>query len=159
MSELVGSVCLGLADLVTDGITYARLVHGDIAVPNKGYKAAYTMVLCFAVVATVLSLAYRLRNASLVRGHVRKLGEQGLQGRKVGRASALRQQAQQHQWELEQTHRTKVILQLALLSVAAQGAEPLRADPRACAMRPCHRSLVGCRFADVRHELLYDICR
>jgi hypothetical protein len=42
-----------------------------------------------------------------------------------------RQQAQQHEWELAQTHRTKVISMLALLSVATQGSLPLQAAPNA----------------------------
>jgi hypothetical protein len=117
VSELVGSIFIGLADVITDGITYARLRSGDIAVPNEGYKAAYTTVLCFGVVTTALSLAYRLRNARLVRAHMMKLGQQG---HAVG-ASVARRQAQQYEWELAQTHRTKVVASLALLAVAVQG--------------------------------------
>ena len=37
---------------------------------------------------------------------------------------AARRQSQQNEWELAQTYRTKVILSLELLSVAAQGALP-----------------------------------
>ena len=118
MSELVGSTCLGLADIITDAITYARLRSGDM--PNEGYKTAYVVVLCFGVVTTALSLAYRLRNARAVRAHVRELGEQG---RTIASASAARRQAQQNEWELAQTHRTLVILSLALLSVAMQGMD------------------------------------
>ena len=117
MSELVGSVCLGLADLITDAITYARLRSGDVAVPSEGYKAAYAAVLSVGAVTTVLSLLYRLRNAHIVRAHLRKLGEHG----RAKSTSEARQQAQQHEWELVQTHRTKVISMLALLSVATQG--------------------------------------
>ena len=120
MSELVGSVCLGLADLITDAIAYARLRSGDVAVPNEGYNTAYLAILCLGVVSTALSLAYRLRNARAVRAHVRELGEQG---RTIASASAARRQAQQNEWELAQTHRTLVILSLALLSVAMQGMD------------------------------------
>ena len=120
MSELVGSTCLGLADIITYSIAYARLRSGDVAVPNEGYKSAYVVVLCFGVVTTALSLAYRLRNARAVRAHVRELGEQG---RTIASASAARRQAQQNEWELAQTHRTLVILSLALLSVAMQGMD------------------------------------
>ncbi len=117
MSELVGSIFIGLADVITDGITYARLRSGDISVPNEGYKAAYTTVLCFGVVTTVLSMVYRLRNAALVRAHVLELGKQG----RAASVSEAGQQAQQYEYEIAQTHRAKVILSLALLSVAAQG--------------------------------------
>jgi hypothetical protein len=136
VSELVGSVCLGLADLITDAITYARL--GDVMVPSEGYKTAYVVILCFGVVTTALSLAYRLRNARLVRAHVRELGEQGraiaqqnewelaqTYRTRARSSSTVRRQAQQHEFELAQTHRTKVILSLSLLSVLAQGAFPL----------------------------------
>jgi hypothetical protein len=123
VSELVGSVCLGLADLVTDGIAYARFANGDIVVPNEGYKAAYAAVLCFGVVTTALSLGYRLRNAHLVRAHVLELGQQG----RAASVSEARRQAQQHQYELAQTQRMKVVSSLALLSVALQGALQLRA--------------------------------
>ena len=118
MSELVGSVCLGLADLITDAITYARLRSGDVAVPNEGYKAAYAAILSVGAVTTVLSLLYRLRNAHIMRAHLREFGQQHGQTENTSEA---RQQAQQHEWELAQTHRTKVISVLALLSVATQG--------------------------------------
>jgi hypothetical protein len=117
VSELVGSVFVGLADVITDGITYARLRSGDVAFPNEGYKAAYTTILCFGVVTTALSLGYRLRNARLVQAHALKLSLQG----HILNASAERQQAQQHEWELAQTHRTRIILSVSLLSVAVQG--------------------------------------
>ena len=127
MSELVGSVCLGLADLITDAITYARLQSGDGAVPNEGYKAAYAAALSVGAVTTALSLLYRLRNAHIVRAHLRELGKQG----RTKSFSVARRQAQQHEWELAQTHRTKVISILALLSVATQGSPPLQAAQNA----------------------------
>ena len=100
MSELVGSACLGLADLITDAITYARLQSGEVAVPSEGYKAAYAAVFSVGAVTTVLSLLYRLRNARIIRAHLRKLREQG----RTENTSVARQQAQQHEWELAQTH-------------------------------------------------------
>ena len=127
MSELVGSVCLGLADLITDAITYARLRSGDVAVPNEGYKAAYAAVLSVGAVTTALSLLYRLRNAHIMRAHLRELRERG----RTENTSVARQQAQQHEWELAQTHRSKVISLLALLSVATQGSLPLQAAQNA----------------------------
>jgi hypothetical protein len=117
MSELVGAVCLGLADLITDGITYFQLASGDIAVLNEEYKAAYIAILCFGAVTTVLSLAFRLRNARLMQAHLLELGQQR---RTVG-ASEARRQLQQNEWELVQTHRTKTTLSLSLLSVVVQG--------------------------------------
>ncbi len=117
MSELVGSIFIGLADVITDGITYARLASGDIAVPNEGYKAAYTTVLCFGVVTTVLALGFRLRSARLMQAHMLELGQQGC----AVSVSEARRQAQQHEWELAQTHRAKVVGSLTLLSIAAQG--------------------------------------
>ena len=131
MSELVISVCLGLADLITDAITYARLRSGDVAVANEGYKAAYAAVFSVSAVMTVLSLLYRLRNAHIMRAHLRELGEQG----RTENTSVARQQARQHEWELAQTHRTKVISMLALLSVATQGSLPLQAAQNARVLR------------------------
>ena len=118
VSELVGSVCLGVADLITDALAYARLQSGEITVPNDVYHAAYAVVLCFGVVTTVLSLGYRLRNARLMRAYVLELGKQD----QKASVSAARKQAQQHEWELAQTHRTTIIASLALLSIVAQGA-------------------------------------
>ena len=158
MSELVGSVCLGLADLITDAITFARLRSGDVAVPNEGYKAAYAAVLSVGAVTTALSLLYRLRNAHIMRAHLRELGEQG----RTESTSVARQQAQQHEWELAQTHRTKVIAALALLSVVTQGSLPLQAAQNARVSRGATmrqdrgQDPAGCRrFADVHHQLLY----
>ena len=126
VSELVGSVCMGLADLITDGITYSRLQHGDIVV-DEGYKAAYVSLLCFGGVTTLVALAYRLHNVHLVRAHLVELGQHVLGDVRTVSAGELRQQVQRHEWELQQTHRTKVILSLSLLSIMAQGALPLRA--------------------------------
>ena len=109
---------MGVADLITDALAYARLRSGEIKVSTDVYHAAYAVVLCFGVVTTVLSLGYRLRNARLMRAYVLELGKQD---RKAS-VSAARKQAQQHEWELVQTHRTTVILSLALLSIVAQGA-------------------------------------
>ena len=111
-------MCLGVADTVTDGITCGRLLHGDVVVPNEGYKKAYVVVLCFGVVASLLSLGYRLHNARLVRAQLLKLGRQG----RAESTSDARRQLQQNEWELTSTHRAKVILSLALLSVVLQGA-------------------------------------
>ena len=157
MSELVGSVCLGLADFITDAITFARLRSGEVVVPNEGYKAAYAAVLSVGAVTTALSLLYRLRNAHIMRAHLRELREQG----RAESSSVARQQAQQHEWELAQTHRTKVIAALALLSVVTQGSLPLQAAQNARVSRGAtmrqDRGLdpTGCcRFANVYHQLL-----
>ncbi len=131
MSELVGSVCLGLADLITDAITYARLASGEVAVPNEGCKAAYAAILSVGAVTTVLSLLYRLRNAHIMRVHLHELSEHG----RTESTSVARQQAQQHEWELARTHRAKLISMLALLSVATQGSLPLQAAQNAPASR------------------------
>ena len=109
---------MGVADLITDVLTYARLKSGETVVPNDLYHAVYAVVLCFGVVTTVLSLGYRLRNARLMRAYVLELGKQDHKAS----VSAARKQAQQHEWELVQTQRTKIIASLALLSIVAQGA-------------------------------------
>jgi hypothetical protein len=75
LSELVGSVCIGLADVITDGIVLSRLLRGRISVPIEGYTPAYTVILCFGVVTTALSLAYRLRNAHMFRVQVLEMGQ------------------------------------------------------------------------------------
>ena len=109
---------MGVADLITDALAYARLQSGEIGDRNDVYHAAYAVVLCFGVVTTVLSLGYRLRNARLMRAYVLELGKQG----QKASVSAARKQAQQHEWELAQTHRTKIIASLALVSIVAQGS-------------------------------------
>ena len=117
-------MCMGVADLITDGIVYARLASGDVAVANEVYKAAYVAILCFGAATIGLSLAYRVRNGLLVRA---SLFELDLRGRTASAStSEARRLVQQHEFELAQTHRTQVILALSLLSVVAQGALPLR---------------------------------
>jgi hypothetical protein len=148
VSELVGSVFIGLADIVTDGIACALLMHGSIPVPSEGYKTAYIAVLCFGVVTTVFSLAYRFHNARLMRVDVLELSEQG----RTASSSAVRRQAQQNEWELAQTRRTKVSLSLGLLSVAAQGPLPLRAS---CMYRPSSPSATGINVIQQRLQ----VCR
>ncbi len=125
MSELVGSVCIGLADIVTDGISYALLTHGNTST-NPGLNTAYVAVLSFGVVTTILSLGYRFHNARRMQAHILELSEKQ---RRTGSSTATRRQAEQHEWELAQTHRTKIILSLGLLSVAAQGLSARR-EPR-----------------------------
>jgi hypothetical protein len=131
-SELVGSVLIGVADILTDGIAYSRLLNGDVKVPHKGYYVAYATILCFGVITIALAIVYRLRNARLMRAHMRELGNTD----PAATVSAARRQAQQHEWELAQTHRTKAILSLGLLNVAAQGPLPLRVS---CMYRPSSR--------------------
>jgi hypothetical protein len=72
---------------------------------------------------------------------------------------------QQHEWELAQTHRTKVTLLLSLLSVIVQGA-PWHVAVRACACRVSPRlresariPVCRCRSAHVCRELLPDLRR
>jgi hypothetical protein len=136
VSELVGSVFIGLADIVTDGIACALLMHGRIPVPSEGYKTVYIAVLSFGVVTTVFSLAYRFRNARLMRENVLELSDQG----RTASSSAVRRQAQQNEWELAQTHRTKVSLSLGLLSVAAQGSLPCERAACTARARPARRA-------------------
>jgi hypothetical protein len=122
VSELVGSMCMGVADLITDGIAFTRLQSGEILVAND-YLAAYVALLSFGAVTTMVALAYRLHNAHHVRANLRKLGQHG----RTASASEVRQKVQQHEFELAQTHRSNVILSLSLLTVVAQGAFSLRA--------------------------------
>ena len=107
---------MGVADVITDGIAYARLLSGEIAVSDE-YKAAYVSVLCIGLVSTTVAMAYRLHNAYLVRAHLLEMGQQDRKVSSIGR-----RQAQQHEYELAQLYRTKVILSLSLLTVVSQGA-------------------------------------
>jgi hypothetical protein len=124
VSELVGSVCFGVADIATDAIVCSRLLHGDVEVPNEGYTAAYVAVMCFGVVAAAVSLAYRLHNARQVRAQLQELAKFG----RIVSATAAQRQAQRHEFELAQTYRTKAILSLSLLSIAVQGAAQAARD-------------------------------
>jgi hypothetical protein len=117
-AQLVFSIFTALANLITDGIVFSHLLRGDLRVSTQAYTAAYATLLSFAVVATVISVAYRITNARLVQAHVRQLAPQS----HPLAAKEAHRHAQQHEWELAQTHRTKVTLLLSLLSVAVQGA-------------------------------------
>jgi hypothetical protein len=115
---LVFSICTALANLITDGIVFGRLLRGELKVSSEIYMAAYATILCFGVVATAFSLGYRIRNARLMRAQLQQIAPQG---QEVA-TSVARRQLQQHVWELAQTHRTKVTLLLSLSSLVAQGA-------------------------------------
>jgi hypothetical protein len=123
---LVLSICMALGDLATDAIVCNSLLRGDLRVSTPIYTASYVVLLCFGVVVTVLSIGYRLRNARLMHAQLQQVAPQG---RAVATGEAHRQ-AQQSEWELVQTHRTKVTLTLSLASVAAQGVQCCRASPR-----------------------------
>jgi hypothetical protein len=118
VGQLIFSICVAIANLATDGIVFDLLLHGDLKVSSEIYTAAYATILCFGVVATALSMGYRIRNAHMVRTQLQQLSPHC----KASAASAAHRQAQQHEWELVQTHRTKVTLSLSLTSIAAQGA-------------------------------------
>lgn len=138
VSETVGSIFMSLADLTTDGLACASLLRGDVEAPHEGYKVAYLTFLSLAVTTTALSLSYQLRNGLLLRSQLLELDEPtrttsaGLRRHLTGPAGSNRprelspyetllRHVQQNEWELVQTHRTKVMLSLALLNVAAQG--------------------------------------
>jgi hypothetical protein len=133
---LVLSICMALGNLATDGIVCSSLLRGDLRVSTGIYMASYVVLLCFGVVVTVLSIGYRLRNARLMHAQMQQVVPQG---RAVATGEALRQ-AQQSEWELVQTHRTKVTLTLSLASVAAQGVRCCRASPSVCesSLPVCH---------------------
>jgi hypothetical protein len=117
------------------------LLRGDLRVTTPIYTAAYVVLLCFGVVVTLLSIGYRLSNARLMHAQLQQVVPQG---RTVATGEA-RRQAQQSEWELVQTHRTKVTLTLSLASVAAQGVRCCRASPRVCASRfPVFHALQIC---------------
>lgn len=132
-----------LADIITDGIACSRLLHGDVSVAaTKTYTVVYIVLLCLGVIATGVSVLYRLRNARLMNSSLKELGQnsarftisarftesdselqrQNSKDRLGGRQQHdFRRQAQQYEWELAQTHRTKVSATLEVLSILLQG--------------------------------------
>jgi hypothetical protein len=134
---LVLSICMALGNLATDGIVCNSLLRGNLRVSTPIYTASYVVLLCFGVVVTVLSIGYRLRNARLMHAQMQQVAPQG---RAVATGEA-RRQAQQSEWELVQTHRSKVTLTLSLASVAAQGVRCRCASPSgyaALSLPVCH---------------------
>ena len=100
-------------------------------VENSGrpYTSAYIAILCFGVTATALSVAYRLKSARAVEEELHKLDadktNQGTLRLAPGQSTAsleAQRAAQQYQWELTRTHRTKVGAMLTILSMVVQGA-------------------------------------
>jgi ABC-type branched-subunit amino acid transport system substrate-binding protein len=116
MTQLVWSICIETADLATDGIACFRVLQSDTL--GKGYKVAYAVFLCLGILSNVASVAYRLRNALLVRMHVAKLADE--RDAPVG-GSERQRQVQSYQWELKQSHRALVVCGLTLMTVAFQG--------------------------------------
>jgi hypothetical protein len=153
--QIVVSLCMELADLITDGVTCYRLIRGDVTGSNETYEAVYIALLCFGAATTVVSIAYRLRNASLMHRNLHKLSTQP---QPVGAVSSslVRQQSQQHEWELTQTHRTKVTAALTIMSIVVQGVCAIVA---ASVHLGFEATAARSRFADVRRELLPDLRR
>jgi uncharacterized membrane protein len=114
-------LCLECVDFATDAIACSRVLRGNVKASSELYKVAYVTVLIFGTVGIVVSVAYRLRSAALVRAHVHMLALKDLQ-RCAEVISEARRGATEFEWELEQTHRTKVSLSLALMTVVLQGA-------------------------------------
>ena len=137
---------LQLADVITDGIACSRLLHGDVSVAaTKTYTVVYIVLLCLGVVATGVSVVYRLRNARWMNSSLKELGQSSARftesDNKLQRQKSkdFRRQAQQHEWELAQTHRTKVSAALEIFSILVQGA---CAVVRHCELRCCSRSVL-----------------
>jgi len=152
-SQLVFSVCMSIANLATDGIVFRLLLRGDLKVSTEIYMAAFATIMCFGVVATGLSLGYRIRNACLMRAQLQQRATQlGPQGEPLANSDA-RHQSQQHEWELVQTHRTKVTLSLSLMSAAAQGAN------LACELALQAAASFACDLAGGGPAVLLQICR
>jgi hypothetical protein len=87
--------------------------------------------LFFGVTATAVSVAYRLKSAHAVRDELHKLEADQLNQGSFGLAAApghstasleAQRDAQQYQWELTRTHRTKVGAMLTIMSIVVQGA-------------------------------------
>ena len=136
------------ADVVTDGLACSRLLRGEIAVSvTDTYKVVYIVILCLGVVATGFSVGYRIQNARWLKTSMKELDllqdrytvsdsqlqQQKSTSKELRRQKSshrlgdrqqhdLRWQAQQHEWELAQTHRTKVATTLEVLSILLQGA-------------------------------------
>ncbi len=138
--QLVFAIFTALANLITDCIVFRQLLRGELKAPTEAYTAAYATLLSFAVVATVVSMAYRITNARLVQTQVRQIAPQG----HVLAAKEAHRLVQQHEWELAQTHRSKVTLLLSLLSVAAQGGPASAKLVRASAKLIGRRALQIC---------------
>jgi hypothetical protein len=154
MGQLIFSLCMAIANLATDAIVFGGLLRGDLEVSSAIYTAAYATLLCFGVVATALSMGYRIRNARLVRTQLQQLVPQG----QALAAKEAHRQAQQHNWELVQTHRTKVTLSLSLLTAAVQGMAA-SASLSLCVQARDQPLALRCRSADVGRELLPNIRR
>jgi hypothetical protein len=133
MAQLVWSISIETADLATDCIACFRVLQSDTL--GEGYKVAYAVFLCLGILTNVASVAYRLRNALLVRMHVAKLAAE--RDAPVG-GSERQRQVQSYQWELKQSHRALVVCGLTLMTVAFQG---ISHDSSRMAVRP--RSLVA----------------
>jgi hypothetical protein len=74
VGSLVVTLFFQLADIVTDGIACSRLLHGDVSVAaTKTYTVVYIVLLCLGVVATGVSVVYRLRNARLMNSSLKEL--------------------------------------------------------------------------------------
>ena len=116
-SILVSSICLALGNLATDGMVCYNLLRGELRVSSRLYTVAYVVTLCFGVAVTALSVGYRLRNARLLHAQLQQVAPRS----HTVATSEARRKTQQSEWELVQTHRTKVTLTLSLASVAAQG--------------------------------------
>ena len=104
---------------IADAVVCSRLLNGDISIRSETSVAAYLIILCFAAVATAISVVYRIRNAVLLHSRMKDVVSQ--QG--VPRvATEARKQVERFEWELVQGTRTKVTLALALMTLAVQGA-------------------------------------
>jgi hypothetical protein len=87
--------------------------------------------------------------------NLHKLSTQPQPGGAVS-SSLVRQQSQQHEWELTQTHRTKVTAVLTIMSIVVQGVCAVVA---ASVQLGFEATAARSRFADVRRELLPDLRR
>jgi hypothetical protein len=135
VGELVGYISMELADFATDCIACHRILQGDFKASQKLYNVAYVTALMFGAVGTVFSIAYRLQSALQVRADVKKMVLKQGRGQEISEA---RRMMHKFEWELAQTHRTKIALSLALMTIVAQGPCRVHRPIRSQFRHACH---------------------
>jgi hypothetical protein len=127
VSMIVFVIIGEMVDVITDGMAFAQVLGSELDLP---IKTAYTIFIAMSCCMAVTNICYRIRNARLIRQHLKTLAEQtrtgddsdgGLQRRKSAAHLKLQGEADSFEWELSKNSRLLFSCYLNILKMALGG--------------------------------------
>jgi hypothetical protein len=167
VSMIVFVIIGEMVDVITDGMAFAQVLGSKLDLP---IKTAYTIFIAMSCCMAVTNICYRIRNARLIRQHLKTLAEQtrtgddsdgGLQRRKSAAHLKLQGEADSFEWELSKNSRLLFSCYLNILKMALGGlCTYLRGGHSYLALRCCCSCSIDWleHCLDVRLQRISSLC-